>query len=460
MNLDIKIDNNQITNLAELIQEIEHMIITLNEAEYLETLLNKLNYGDFKNKEELVHCIRAKLMDYQVGTKQEMDNRTALETLQMYNEDLKKLSIIETAKDKNDTGKDIDYVAIRHDNGEIEMLVCAGKSTLGRYIENQASHLANLNAEEIFHYFKETVHQDLKFYRTDEIEKKNPDLAKRAQVREEDIKAMEEHAVEEYARKYGLSDKVYVTVDSFGERIYSVSDAILKFYTNEVGERVMQTLVKPTINQEINEYDSLLNELDEMESKVTKETSEINANLNQEMEDVSVEFEVEKLKKKDFDEEQLDSPNFSFSLKELQDLIVKKSEMDMELTENELGYIAYGIRFLIDTMVDRAEKNQCEVLEDYVLEDYMKPILEVYEEIEKGYRSNLDLSEFDKALAKDYIDNKEKIVTMDLIKKPKMLEYSFQAKDETKASGITTVILVLEIILIAFFVFFLLSLDF
>ncbi len=457
MNLDIKIEDNHISNLEELIGEIDKTLVNLNEAEYLETLFNKLKYADVLNKDELIDVIRTKLVEYQTGLNEHMDNKSALETLQTYNEDLKKISIIETSKEKNDSGKDIDYISIRHDDGSVEMLVCAGRSSLGNYIKSHAGDLANLDAEEIFHYFKETVHQDLNFYRIDEIDNKNPDLANQALVREEDIKANEESYIREYAKKYGLSDKVYVTVDPSGERIYSVSDAIIKFYTNGAGERVMQTLVQPTIRQNINSYDDLLDELDE--SGLEKNTPEPEVELTEEAKETGMEIDVEALKKKKIAEEELENPNFSFDLKALQDLIVKKDEMEIELTDNELSYISYGVRYLVDTMVERAEENKCEVEEDLVLADYMKPILEVYEEIVKGYRSELDLSDFEKALAKDYLENREKIVTMDLLKKPKMLEYSFQAKEETKTSGITTLILVLEIVLIALLIFLCLSLD-
>ncbi len=445
MNLNIQVNEDKfITNIHELEEGVNNLENNINSQEYLESLLNNLKYSDIKNKKDIIAAIATKLLEFKsVEEEMNLSNKTALDEMKKYNEDLKKLSIIETTKEKNDSGKDIDYISIRHDNGEVEMLVCAGHSTLAEFIHNHADKAARWNSEEIFRYYKENIHRELKFYNADELDEIYPEMANNAVVREEETKALELEEAEKYAKNNGLEGKIEVTVDPNGERIYRIADAIIKFSTNNENKRVMEVLRQPIerVNAHTNDnYGRLLGQLDEDDEK-----TEI--------------FDLSSIQAKLEESEPITITGATFDKERLRELIVRKDVYEENLTAEELGYIKGSIQYLIDTMVERIQTFQGQANEEQVvLDEYMEPLVNIYESIEEGRINANELSEGDKVLVENYKEKQQAIESLGLKKKPIIKELRYDP-ESLKAAGVAAVVIILELISIGMLVLTLLSID-
>ncbi len=449
--LNIRLDNNnnEIINLEEVLAALQNINNDLNSIEYLESLLNYMENQDINNKSSLIDAIRAKLLEFKSLNDNAMSSKDALDQAKRYNEDLKRINVISTSKYDNDSKKDIEYISITHEDGSVEMLVCAGSTAIGKYISEHASDVATKSADEIFKYFKETVHNELRFYKESEIDNVNPTLANQALVKEDDIKALEVEEVEKYAERIGIEGEVQVTVDPNGERIYMVADAIIKFHSDYDGNRVMDVLQESKIaklNKESNRgYEDLMNELDGPENNDIFTNYESAAVVNTASPSVTDEF-VSINFEQEFQE---------FDLERLKGLLIKRDVYEQELTAEELAYIRHSIAFLIGTMLKRAENNELASDEAVTLDDYMRDIVAKYQAIEDGRLAANELSETDKELAHQYLENMERIEALGLKNKPKMLEL----KDEDKKSGMATAVILLEMLVIAVFVIVFLSID-
>lgn len=443
ININIQVnDENYITNILEIEETIKKLDNNINSQEYLESLLNRLKYSEIKNKDEIIQEISAKLLEFK-STEEEMNvsNTLALAEMQKYNEDLQKLSIISTSKEKNDSGKDIDYISIRHNDGNIEMLVCAGHNTLAQFIHNHADKAAKMNAEEIFRYYKDNIHRELKFYNADEFDDIYPELSNSAVVREEETKVLEMEEVEKYAKANYLDGKIEVTVDPNGERIYRVSDAVIKFNTNYENKRVMEVLRQPIerVNEHTNEnYGRLLGELDEDKTEIF-DVSEIQAALEE--------------------SEPLEITGATFDKTRLKELIVRANVYEENLSAEELAYISGSIAYLINTMVERNQTFQGENIEEQnILDEYMEPLVNISNGIEEGRLSAETISDGDKKLVEDYKSKQMELESLGLKKKPVMKELKYNP-EELKASGIAALVILLELISIGMLVLTFLSID-
>lgn len=435
-------DDNFITNIVELEDGIKKLENNINSQEYLESLLNKLKYSEIKNKKELIEVISAKLLEFKsVEEEMNLSNQTALREMQKYNDDLKKLSVIETSKEKNDSGKDIDYISIRHDNGEVEMLVCAGHNTLAEFIHNHADMASKMSAEDIFRYYKDNIHRELKFYNADELDEVYPEMANNAVVREEEIKTLEMEEAEKYAKNNGLEGKIEATVDPNGERIYRISDAVIKFSTNYENKRVMEVLRQPIerVNAHTNEnYGRLLSELDEDKTEI---------------------FDVSEIQAKLEESEPIVITGTNFDRDRLRELIVRKDVYEENLSSEELAYIKGSIQYLIDTMVERIQSFQGQINEEQtILDEFMEPLVNIYESIEEGRIDANELSDGDKMLVENYKNKQLSLESLGLKKKPVMKELKYDP-ESVKASGVAALVIILELISIGMLVLTFLSID-
>lgn len=443
MDLNIQVNaDNFITNVVELEESIKKLENNINSQEYLESLLNKLKYSEIKNKKEIVEAISTKLLEFKsVEEEINLSNQAALSEMQKYNEDMKKLSVISTPKEKNDSGKDIDYISIRHDNGEVEMLVCAGHSTLAEFIHNHADMASKMSAEDVFKYYKDNIHRELKFYNADELDEIYPEMANNAIVREEEIKALEMEEAEKYAKDNGLEGKIEATVDPNGERIYRIADAIIKFSTNYENKRVMEVLRQPIerVNAHTNDnYGRLLGELDEDKTEI---------------------FDVSAIQAKLEESAPIEITGANFDKERLRQLIVRKDVYEENLTSEELGYIKGSIQYLIDTMVERIQTFQGQANEEQViLDEFMEPLVNISESIEEGRIDSHELSESDKALVENYKEKQMALESLGLKKKPIMKELKYDP-DGGQASGIAALVILLELISIGMLVLTFLSID-
>ncbi|MCX4365899.1 MAG: hypothetical protein OSJ70_09040 [Bacilli bacterium] len=443
MDLNIQVnDDNFITNINELEENIRALEHNINSQEYLESLFNKLKYSEIKNKQMIMEAISAKLLEFKsVEEKINLSNQAALNEMQKYNEDMKKLSVISTSKDKNDSGKDIDYISIRHDNGEVEMLVCAGHNTLAEFIHNHADMVSKMRAEDIFRYYKENVHRELKFYDASEFDEIYPEMSNNAVVREEETKALELEEAEKYAKENGLEGKIEVTVDPSGERIYRIADAIIKFTTNYEDKRVMEVLRQPIerVNAHTNEnYGRLLGELDEDKTEI---------------------FDISEIKARLEESQPITITGATFDKERLRELIVRKDVYEENLSAEELGYIKGSIKYLIDTMVERLQTFQGQANEEQaILDEFMEPLVNIAESIEEGRIDANELSEEDKTLVENYKNKQMTIESMGLKKKPIMKELKYDSESQ-QASGVAALVILLELISIGMLVLTFLSID-
>lgn len=445
MDINIKVnEDNLITNIAEIEEIIKNLENNLNSQEYLESLFNRLKFSEIKNKAEIIEVTASKILELKsVEEELTLSNLRTLEEMQKYNEDLKKLSIIQTSKEKNDSGKDIDYISIRHTNGEVEMLVCAGHSTLAEFIHNHADMAAKWSSEDIFNYFKNNIHRELKFYNADELEDIYPEIANSAIVRDEETKILEMEETEKYARDNGLEGKIEVTIDPNGERIYRVVDAIIKFTTNQENKRLMQVLIKPIerINEHTNDnYGRLLGELDEADDK-----TEI--------------FDFSAIQAKIEESEPIEITRSNFDKNRLRELIVRRDVYEENLSAEELAYISTSIRYLIDTMIERIQTSQGQNIEEQnILDEYMEPLVNIAEAIEEGRINSNELSDGDKTLVHAYKEKQTQVESLGLKKKSTIIKLKYDP-ESLKATGIATIVILLELISIGMLVLTFLSLD-
>ncbi len=228
-----------------------------------------------------------------------------------------------------------------------------------------------------------------------------------------------------------------------------VADAIIKFHSDYDGNRVMDVLQESKIaklNKESNRgYEDLMNELDGSEHNDIFTNYESAAVVNTASPSVTDEF-VSINFEQEFQE---------FDLERLKGLLIKRDVYEQELTAEELAYIRHSIAFLIGTMLKRAESNELASDEAVTLDDYMRDIVAKYQAIEDGRLRANELSETDKELAHQYLENMERIEALGLKTKPKMLEL----KDGDKKSGMATAVILLEMLVIAAFVIVFLSID-
>lgn len=321
------------------------------------------------------------------------------------------------------------------------MLVCAGHNTLAEFIHNHADMVAKMNAEDIFRYYKDNIHRELRFYDASEFDDIYPELSNSAVVREEEVKQMEIEEAEKYARTNALEGKIEVTVDPNGERIYRIADAVIKFDTNYENKRVMEVMRKPIerVNEHTNDnYGRLLGELDEDKTEI---------------------FDVSSIQAALEESEQIQITGATFNKERLRELIVRKDVYEENLTAEELGYISGSISYLIETMVERSKTFEGEEIEEQnILDEYMEPLINIYSSIEEGRIDSNELSDTDKKLVENYKDKQLAVESLGLKKKPIMKELKYDP-DSVKASGIAALVILLELISIGMLVLTFLSID-
>jgi hypothetical protein len=425
-------DSNTIVNLKELIDILDSLDIDEEIESFLTTLNNNIKYSNINNKDELSNVIESKLLSYKsLKEETKMDNKTALQNMQSVNEDLNKLSIISTSKLNNDSKKDIDYLTYVNESNEVEVLVCAGDSTLNDYIKQNASKITTMSAYDIFHHFKEYVHKELSFDTLPLEKKSEDDLPKqKEEVKEDEIKELEYEEVKKYADKFSISDKIEVSVDPNGERIYRVKDGLFKFRT-VADKREMVILQTPSINLD-NTFD-LLNELDDENVYSTvKEIEPKNTNYNDDLITYDS-LNVTSLSKDNIDE--------------FMELVQKRDVYGAELTSEEMIKIDCMIKTLIESMVERIKNNTSQEL-DLILSDYIEKLKSKVDDYKDNYD---DLSKLDQEFITRFDNNMELLTRNNLINRNNK---KLELKDEHKISeqGLTTIIMLIEIMILALFI--------
>lgn len=430
----VKIDESGlIINIGEFHKNLDATVMDDDIETYLITLNNRIKNSNFPNREELSHIIESKLLEYQAARQDKMDNRESLRMMIEANEDLKKLGIITTKAIDNDSNKDIDYLTFTNESGVTEVLVCASSNTLNDYIKSNYDKISSMTAKEVFHHFKEYIHVDLRF--VDPTKEEDYKLLNHGdeKFQDDEILSSEYEEVKKYSDKYSIGCKPEVTIDPNGERIYRLKDGLFKFRTTE-NKREMVILKTPSIN--LDDTNDLLAELD------------VDA---QEYEVVDITpINTDKLALPvNYDEVPITSINEE-NINRVMELIQKSDVYGAELTSNELIEIDRMIKTLIESMVERVKGNTNSEL-DMLLSDYINKLIEKEENEELDENSENTLTDLEREFIEKYNSKMDYIKENNLdMRKNKKLELELPNKGSE--SGIATIVMLLEIMLLALFV--------
>lgn len=445
--IDLTIIDDAITNIDEIINYLNNTEMNSDLRDHLKTLKNSLSSKDIKNKEALENIINTKLMEYEMKSLEQTDNLTTLRMLQETNEEFKSIGIIQTPPEKNDSNKYIDYITFTNEYGELEVLCCDSPNFINEFIALHKNQIQTYRAQEVFKHFKEYIHRELKFVSKEEYEQ-DESMNNSSIVREEQIESLEYEAMEEYKNKYSIQGKIEMTVDQYGERLYRLGDGLFTFKTIN-GNRVMETLKTPTLAR--NNVNDLLDELDQEQelpeitpTKPIEEGYKAKADDNYEA--------IENIDEDNFDEEYF------------REITAKKDVYDAELNSSEEHYLNVCIKYLITKMQSDINNqipfnHSTELLYDYLESPRGEKtsIAETYQNIKLGYIKENELSELEKEFARRYLESKEKMRNLGLDQThDKKLELETHKMSE---NGISTVVMLMEIIILAMFVIMILRLD-
>lgn len=422
-----------IVNIAVFRENLANTVMDDNIETYLTTLNNKIKNSNFKNKDELSYAIDAKLLEYQSAKANQMNNRESLKMMIEANEDLKKLGIITTKAIDNDSNKDIDYLTYTNEQGVTEVLVCASSNTLNQYIKNNYDKIASMTAKEVFHHFKEYIHVDLKFVDPNKPEEYNTLNHDREEFQDDEVIAAEYAEVKNYSDKYSIGVDPEVTIDPNGERLYRLKDGLFKFRTVE-NKREMVILKTPSIN--LDDTNDLLAELDgeEHEYEVVSTTP--------------IDTDKKAIPDK-YDDISVTSINEE-NINRVMELIQKRDIYGVELTNEELMEIDSMIKTLIESKIDRVKDNNGAEL-DSLLNDYISRLEQRVDDSELDNNSENSLTDLEKEFIIQYNSKVEYIKENNLdMRKNKKLE--LELPTNTTQSGIATVVMLLEIMMLALFI--------
>lgn len=429
----VKIDESGlIINIGEFHKNLDATVMDDDIETYLITLNNRIKNSNFPNREELSHIIESKLLEYQAAKQDKMDNRESLRMMIEANEDLKKLGIITTKAIDNDSNKDIDYLTFTNESGVTEVLVCASSNTLNDYIKNNYDKISSMTAKEVFHHFKEYIHVDLRF--VDPTKEEDYKLLNHGdeKFQDDEILSSEYEEVKKYSDKYSIGCKPEVTIDPNGERIYRLKDGLFKFRTTE-NKREMVILKTPSIN--LDDTNDLLAELDgDAQEYEVVDITPINTD--------KLALPV------NYDEVPITSINEE-NINRVMELIQKSDVYGAELTSNELIEIDRMIKTLIESMVERVKGNTNSEL-DMLLIDYINKLIEKEENEELDENSENTLTDLEREFIEKYNSKMNYIKENNLdMRKNKKLELELPNKGSE--SGIATIVMLLEIMLLALF---------
>lgn len=430
----VKIDESGlIINIGEFHKNLDATVMDDDIETYLITLNNRIKNSNFPNREELSHIIESKLLEYQAAKQDKMDNRESLRMMIEANEDLKKLGIITTKAIDNDSNKDIDYLTFTNESGVTEVLVCASSNTLNDYIKSNYDKISSMTAKEVFHHFKEYIHVDLRF--VDPTKEEDYKLLNHGdeKFQDDEILSSEYEEVKKYSDKYSIRCKPEVTIDPNGERIYRLKDGLFKFRTTE-NKREMVILKTPSIN--LDDTNDLLAELDgDAQEYEVVDITPINTD--------KLALPV------NYDEVPITSINEE-NINRVMELIQKSDVYGAELTSNELIEIDRMIKTLIESMVERVKGNTNSEL-DMLLSDYINKLIEKEENEELDENSENTLTDLEREFIEKYNSKMNYIKENNLdMRKNKKLELELPNKGSE--SGIATIVMLLEIMLLALFV--------
>ena len=432
---------NTITNVEQFKAYLSEVEMTDNFKSYLESLLNHLNNSTYTNKDEVINAItQALVKDEQV----ELSNKEALEKMQQYNDDLKRINIISTSLHDNDSKKDIEYITFTNKNGVTEVLATRNAKALSEMLASGTLDVVGKSAEEIFHYFKEYKYIEVDFMSQDEMNRSHPEANDRAVKQDDYLKRAEMQEVEKYRDTYYLPYEVEVAVDQEGERLYRLGDGIIKFKDKYDGSREMVFLQKPSIMQEhnLNDQPEAVTATSNEEEQVEQEVETVETTVDEQMET------VDRIKRNEMTE---------LTLEQFKDLIYKKNYENHELTVEEEAKINNYVSMLVAEMEVRYSTEPFDNELEEIFEEYMNTLLEKYDSIEQGFLPSAALSQDEKHLVELYQTKKE-ILRQKGLKKPTGPVLELKPDKHNGTNGIVAMVIILELAMVGMYILAFLSL--
>lgn len=465
--MDIKVDNNEIINLDELTELVNNNKISYDALKNaLNLLVNNPEYKDIINKEELIALLQKNVNKLE----NEKTNKEALQELWKVNQDFKRLTICETKKDSNDSMQNIDYLILEDDkHNVIGMIDFRFEDTINDFINNHSELISGWKGEDLFNYFAENVSKKMEIRNIDseyQRDNENIDVFLKDSLNQDDALINEEiDELEKYKNDYGINEPIKVSVNYFNERIYTIGSGIFKFFTKPDGSRVMQTLKQPDLKKEYlpetievaDDYNELMTELDG-ESLVEESIVDNNENkvviqdsINYDNLDFSLNYGV-------FNKEALEKAN---------EIYVKKNTLEEELTNDERTYYYSVCKKLVSDMIKFSQnphlyENETNItmseFKEYINE-FVSPMVTNLKNVETPDLSNIEMK-----LASEYMINRENSNSniKEFNKENEIIKDNIKIKKLNKAKenhGVSAIVILLEIIIVAMFVLMFLSLD-
>lgn len=247
--------NNSIINLKEILEALRkcHDEILLNDYydEVKEFSVNK----EIKGLLELEAALSIRLEELVKG---KVENKNVLNKLQEQNPNLTGISLIETKKEKNDSAVDTDYLKYTDENGRVFMLECKNNEALSELLSENAEVALYGSTKEIFDYFNKYKYHQMEFYNPndEDFKEKQEERAKENQYdpRITDVVAFteEQNILNDYKIRKGIETEAKVSINSYGERIYTLEGLVIKFRDSD-NKRKMEIISDSLKNQELEE---------------------------------------------------------------------------------------------------------------------------------------------------------------------------------------------------------------
>lgn len=376
----IEIEGNNIKNVNHMIAVIQNInpdnySDAFHINEYLEQLLVSLRNNSELRNNERVFIAELQKKQYELKQKvatyeqEQQTNSETLKQMQERNEDLKKLQIIETRNIDNDSRANIDYLTFDDGHGNIQVLECASRNELNKYIDKFSDPTHQYTAEEIFNYLKNYIHVALNFDNAYEFEEKNPISAARAVVKEDTAKADELAQISKFKEENGLTEEPEQTIDSYGERLYRIEGYILKFKT--VGDhRELVILSKP--NKELLETDDLLRELEA------------------DSEEFAADYRIETSNSTTVKEN--DAEARILSEEEYDNLLMRLINYDETLSPEEMSSLAMTTNTYMDIISNNINNGVSTNKEVEMVGAYMEYIRPQIDDMEAGFANNTNIT--------------------------------------------------------------------
>ena len=347
--------------VANLIGLMDVSQITEDEYEMLsnfERLIknDNANGNMFSNEEILIGPVAQKKTEYE-GVRLNAEFKSNLDTLnelRTRNHNLNSLNILSYKENQTDSKHNLDYVTIKRENGKTEVLPINDPSYLSRFKDEFEKDIGNMSEEEFYNTLKNSTEYELSFVN---INKYLTDEGIRARMTtpkiEEEVLGYEVDEVKRQVEKFTPGIEIEIAVDRDGEVLYRAGDALFKGFYKD-GKRDVRCIQEPSI---INNYvDNKAVDQGNIEAEIEKESSfEISVGDNQENKDY-INSDVE-----------LDPQRLGELMETKEEILNGKNE---ELKSELLGQIGAALKERNEETLDSGAQRLVSAYYEWRIEDY------------------------------------------------------------------------------------------